>query len=840
MSSKNIAIAYCIDNKDLADAIDSQLSIVTGNLKHFSGGRSTSETSLADQLQSHSGPVLLLISDNFLKSAQCMDKSLRMLQQQGDQILPVVVDGYAKDENGGEPVKIPTNFDRVSDIIQYINYWQDQYLDLRKQKRHLEGLDEEKFNAHLKVMRSISSEAGEFLRLLRSMPYVSHSEFTANRFERFFRFINDLTAWENFKRHQPFSPPTEPVAEKAPAPEESDTPEVNVEEIPGIELLYPESENIATSAPPEEEMQEVPGPEMEIEPELESDSLQQETPEEMQPIEEPETAEDEFEEEEEEEEELAEETSEDELKVILETADSYLEGDNPGTGLDLLAQAIAKYPRNSDLHYHYALAIAQHTDNLPAASKELETVVEIEPDNQNAYFLLGEFAEIAQDYEKAREHYEKAIKLQPDYPDVYYRMGLILANQFSNKEKQAAKYFKKAIRRAPDNADALYQYAILLKDKLNKPQKAIKYLRRALEAQSDHLFANYDLAVLFHQAGQYEKARRFYLRAVAINPELKTPENEKAFAIPQPGNVFDDAIQAEHHTIEALKANISQLEDLLKTREQETKEVKKPRPRIDKTVFITGATSGIGKATAAIFAENGYRLILNGRREDRLEELRQHFADTYDVEVALLPFDVRDKTAVDRALEQLEGKWRDVDILINNAGKAKGLDPIHQGRIEHWDEMIDTNIKGLLYLTRAVAPGMVGRRNGHIINICSTAGKEVYPKGNVYCATKFAVDALTRAMRLDLFEYDIRVSQVSPAHVEETEFALVRFDGDQERARIYEDFKPLSSNDIAETIFYIATRPAHINIQDVVIMSTQQASATLVNRSGREAFEEEE
>ena len=177
---------------------------------------------------------------------------------------------------------------------------------------------------------------------------------------------------------------------------------------------------------------------------------------------------------------------------------------------------------------------------------------------------------------------------------------------------------------------------------------------------------------------------------------------------------------------------------------------------------------------------------------------------------------------------------------MNNAGKAKGFDPIHEGHLEHWDEMIDTNIKGLLYLTRAVTPGMVARRQGHVINVASTAGKEVYPKGNVYCATKFAVDALTKSMRLDLHRHDIRVSQVAPAHVEETEFALVRFDGDQEKANIYEGFQPLTSRDVAETVFFIAQQPAHVNILDVVLQGTQQASSTVIDRSGRDKYQEEE
>jgi NADP-dependent 3-hydroxy acid dehydrogenase YdfG len=198
-----------------------------------------------------------------------------------------------------------------------------------------------------------------------------------------------------------------------------------------------------------------------------------------------------------------------------------------------------------------------------------------------------------------------------------------------------------------------------------------------------------------------------------------------------------------------------------------------------------------------------------------------------------LVFDVRDNNAVESNLNSLPQDWKSIDILINNAGLAKGLSPIHQGNLDHWETMIDTNIKGLLYVTRIVSGWMVERQKGHIINVASIAGKECYPNGNVYSATKFAVDSLTRSMRLDLHQFNIRVSQVAPGAVE-TEFSLVRFDGDAERAKIYEDFTPLRAKDIADIIIFIATKPRHVNIQDVLVTATQQANATIINRSGRD------
>lgn len=249
-----------------------------------------------------------------------------------------------------------------------------------------------------------------------------------------------------------------------------------------------------------------------------------------------------------------------------------------------------------------------------------------------------------------------------------------------------------------------------------------------------------------------------------------------------------------------------------------------------KCVLITGAASGIGLATAREFASHDYNLILTGRREDRLDNVRHELTTAHGIDVQTLCFDVRNQKECADAVNSIQ---RPVDVLVNNAGLARGLDYIHEGNLDHWEQMIDTNVKGLLYMTRLISPGMVERKSGHIINICSTAGKEVYPKGNVYCATKFAVDALTKAIRADLYMHGIRVSQVSPGHVEETEFARVRFDWDEQKASIYSDFNPLTSKDVAEAIYFMASRPPHVNVQDILMMGTQQAGSMMVDRSGR-------
>ena len=249
---------------------------------------------------------------------------------------------------------------------------------------------------------------------------------------------------------------------------------------------------------------------------------------------------------------------------------------------------------------------------------------------------------------------------------------------------------------------------------------------------------------------------------------------------------------------------------------------------MNSTALITGATSGIGKATAAVFAENNINLILCGRRKERLDEMKTRFGDK--VKVHILCFDIRDRTAVIDAINALPPEFKKIDILVNNAGNAHGLDPIDKGSIDDWDAMLDINVKGLLYISKAVIPGMIQRAAGHIINIGSTAGKEVYPKGNVYCASKHAVDAINQGMRIDLNEHGIRVGAVNPGLVE-TEFSEVRFKGDKERAKtVYKGFQPLLPEDIAEVILFVVTRPAHVNIADLVVMPTAQASSTIINK----------
>ncbi|MDX1665958.1 MAG: SDR family NAD(P)-dependent oxidoreductase [Saprospiraceae bacterium] len=942
MANNNIALAYCIDNIHRAEYIESALKPAGYTFSHHYCKQRRSEASIAEQVQDIERPILLLISDNFIKSSQCMDGALEMLQRQNEQILTVVIDGVKKDEETGETIAVPTEFDRVSEIIQYMSYWQDRYLDLRKQKKELDAADEEPFQRHLKKVRQISNDVGEFLRLLRNSYHLSYEEFSADHFREFFQLMGDEEGWEKFKG-QSLTEESETGKEV----EEIASPE----EIPGMDQLEgkenierivvhkqingepEEDEDLADAEgdrgadEPAEETAEQPAAEadeqedliedfpqdaadlasedtaeiafdeteteeeeigriivadefdeseasQEVEWEIDSEDLSEEEPEEEEPLE-IDLSDSEFEEEEEEEEELDEQPSapplvdREELKGFIDQAREYVSSGQIEEGVSFVRTALEKYPESNQLRYYLGILLAQDSNNIQEAAHEIAIILEREPTNLRANFLMGELSELKNDFHQARQHYEKVMDLAPDYPGIYYRLAIVLANHFPEEAKRAGKYFKKAIKRNPKNADAHYQYGLLLSDELDKPKKAIKQLKKTLDIDEDHPFAHYDLALIYHRLGKQKKAHKAYLKAIENNPELKTPENDLAFAYekeirelepveeteqPLASSPESDSgsgiVEEEYHTLEAIKENIRHLQNLLEKREQEIRKREESERDIAEpvglgaeekpVVFISGATSGIGRATAEVFAREGYRLILNGRREDRLEDLRQKYEEEFDADVQLLPFDVRSFESIRRALDTLDDEWREIDILINNAGKAKGLAPINEGQIDHWEEMIDTNIKGLLFLTRLVTPQMVARRKGHIINIASTAGKEVYPQGNVYCATKHAVEALTKAMRLDLYKHDIKVSQVSPAHVEETEFALVRFDGDASRAQIYDDFQPLKATDVAEAILFIATRPRHVNVQDVLMMGTQQASSLFIHRSGRDALYEEE
>ncbi len=839
MSQPQVILAYSAENAALADQITQHLQTTDYQFLRVVSHRDTPETPLFERLDALPGQIVLLITDNLLKSTSAMAGALRFLQNQFNRILPIVADGVAQDEQTGAWRSVPTHFERVSDIIQYINYWQDRYLDVRRQKRHLEGIDEEGFNAHLRIMRDISSEIGEFLRMLRSAECVEWSALYQHNYQRFFEFMGDA-------RYTSFvTPAVEPQADNPPpvvekqttAPDEEPEPQplseaqmeelisephINLQDIPGMDLLQQPTpddirlaeEDLSRLAHDVEQYFETPSspfPAADAAPaEVEASTIAEAPAPDPAAI---------------------QAKVEQTLRESMHLAASGQQAD----ALAMLAQAIDEHPNEDALRYRYAWMLTQHGSEMPEAARQLEILLNSHPDHTDARFLLGELAEYQGDFAKARACYQKVLHLNPKHSAAWYRLGMVLQGHYPQELTEAMQAFEKAVALDASNADAHYQLALLHND-AGSESLAEDILHRVLQLEPGHPFAWYDLALLYHRRQDAEAAWNAYQQAVINNPELKTPQNDMAFEYHrnQRSTRASEIIEREQSALAEMRENLNRLENLLREREaelQQLMEAKASAPH--QTVLITGATSGIGRATALLLAEQGYRLILAGRRAERLQELQAHLATEYGTQVLTLVLDVRDAQAVQQAISNLPSEWATIDVLINNAGKAKGLNLIHEGHLEHWDEMIDTNIKGLLYMTRAVAPAMVARRSGHIINVCSTAGKETYPKGNVYCATKFAVDALTKSMRQDLYTHNVRVSQISPAHVEETEFALVRFDGDAQRAKIYEDFQPLHARDVAEAIYFIMNRPPHVDILDIVLGGTQQASAMLIDRSGR-------
>ncbi|HMG16354.1 MAG TPA: SDR family NAD(P)-dependent oxidoreductase, partial [Saprospiraceae bacterium] len=480
---------------------------------------------------------------------------------------------------------------------------------------------------------------------------------------------------------------------------------------------------------------------------------------------------------------------------------------------DSLIEAVRKDPDNIDTRLQLIKYLIQNPANFSRTADQLEQVLKRDKNNVEAIYLLASLSETVGEHTLSRTYFEKLIDIQPDFPDVYYKLGSLVAQHFPKEQEVAAEYYKKAFQHDTTNLTSLERRADILHKNLAKPKKAIKVYKKIIGIDPEHPTAYYHLAELSFELDDRLNALSYYNKAKELTTRTKLQNevsNNSETRIDSEPNADSEMLYSEHVQIPDAPTKI-----------------------VSSYACITGATSGIGKALANLLASKSYNLILTGRRADKLLELASELKFKYDVSVETLVFDIRDFTQSTKAIESLGDKLDKIDILVNNAGLAMGLDYVYEANVEHWETMIDTNLKGLLYMTRLVTPSMVKRQRGHIVNIGSTAGKEVYPKGNVYCATKFAVDALTKSFRQDLYQHNIRVSQVCPGHTENTEFAITRFEGDREKASIYNDFNPLKAENIADIIYFILTQPPNVNIQDVLVMSTQQAGSTMLNRTGR-------
>lgn len=858
-----ITLAYSTDDQTAAHRIAGEIASHV-DLHHIPVGKANEGPLLADLLRDVDHPIVLLISHAFLTNPNCMLNGHELLRA-GRDLLPVFVRGRRYDELSDEMVESDTALGTQADVMNYVNHWQDRYIDLRSQAEELAATGGEPFRNYLRKIRETSTQAEELLYTLKDTFSLTTDRLAAHHYQQLFLFADRPKLWEEFRDYtdQPVDvsgiPGLEMLGNAVTMDDDTVVPPYNDDEVAssGSEAAGPplsgsEQGRLAQAqgagpqgAGPQVrgELEEPGPPKPEPEPDSIVDSLDAAVVDlagneaQVVPIagdrkEHPVVV-------------PSENLTDDEQAVSWITrAWALFDGGEGEAGLELLGAGREALPDHPDLAYHHALLSVSVTGNIAEARQQLDRLLQTQPEHTDALFLAGELAETERDFHKAREYWEELSDAEPFYPDLNYRLGCLLDDHFPAQYLEVAAYLRRATKNEEATGDAFHRYGRLMAGALERPKKALRLLRRATELDPGNAAAHFDLARVLRRRNDPEAAANAFLTASHLDANLATAANQARF-LPRAGAPENDGANAaaDHELLLALQAKVDALEQQLTQPDPAPAappEPKLPRPGAGKTVFISGATSGIGRATAYRLAADGYRLILLGRRADRLDAIGRQLEAEHGVEVFTLRADVRHRTALRTAVNNLPDDWRTIDVLLNNAGKAKGFDPIHTGDYAHWDEMIDVNLKGLLTLTREISPLMVARGEGTIVNVCSTAGKEVYPNGNVYCATKHAVDALTYAIRLDLVQHGIRVGQICPAHVEATEFAVVRFDGDTERAKIYTDFQPLRSRDVADAVHFMISQPRHVNIMDVVLQGTQQASSTVVDRSGRDKFAPEE
>jgi NADP-dependent 3-hydroxy acid dehydrogenase YdfG len=804
MDAKLVYLLYAQENKELASEV---LDHFDQSNVHLSPNPDAANLELAIQ-EDASTPVLMLISDNFLRSLSAMDRLSIIIQEPSNQLIPVLIDGR-KLREGTEDVyeHYPTKIGTIHEVMQYRDFWYEEWIRLRKASNHAEGDELELLEKQKNIAKRMSTNIGTFLRNINGLKPLSYEQFTDAEYQAFLDKIEVAALVKDQKNEHLKVLEDEEVVEETQeySTEEEKDNEIQMEAGTYTEEVTELEENVDETT--EELVEENAEETVEEEAALELTNEQEESLVE-EVVEEAEAAVDPIEEM------MSDLDHEDETEELEETQLEGEEEENSTETEEVFADMPEAHEEVNDEETDVTEEEVFEMPNLRNVEEiDEEAIYEQvnlqEVDDLDVLFYLAETETEEGDFDNAAHCYRRILKLDPTNG----RALLWLARLENRKEEVdkplVADLYRKALFCNEESAEIYYEYALFLKDKYQSLHRSTDLLHRALELNPSFELAYIELADCQLKLGQREQARANYLQACALNDSYQSAELDAVYG------VFRPQVMEEEVAVEA-----------------EADEAKPPHPNSEKVVMVTGATSGIGRAIAELFAFNGYKVILTGRRAERLQELEAELESKFEVNLQTLSFDVRDIAAVQEAIETLPESWRNVDILINNAGLAKGRAPIHQGELVHWETMIDTNIKGLLYLTRMVTPGMVERGSGFVLNIGSVAGKNAYPDGNVYCATKAAVDMLTRAMRLDLHKHGIRVSAIHPGHVE-TEFALVRFEGDEEKAAIYDDFTPLTAYDVAEVVYFVASRPERVNIQDVVMFSTQQASVTITDKSGR-------
>ncbi len=780
---EKMIIAYCRDNMDLAQLMDEQLSRIGLNFEHITNAPGQTPGQFAGSLQHSQSPVFLLITDNLLRNLSCMaglTDTVKSLLRAG-RLLIIVADGIREEEDTREVQKVPTRFDKVIHAIQYLNHWQLIYLENNAQIEQLPESQKPAALERLTQIRLINDQVSDLLHTIKNSEYYYWDDFKKNHFEAFFIKFG-LQDWhEQFKSLQSKKGITTNHEVIAPPLQEQQITQMEEPEAPSP-AKREDWKRILDDLEEEDELEDELRPE---ESNLESEQIvkSKSQPTDSQPV--PTAADNKPVD-------YAQFISEEKKRIqalfaLGETQDA----------IQTARKLMLQYPEDDGLRFFYAQQLSLHTNQPDEATRILAELQKQQFPHHKILELRGDLAFQNRDPIAAKEWWESALEEEPDAAQIHLKLGNLLETHFKGAKRKAADHYHAAAELLETDAQAWLRHANILLEYLDKPRKAAKSYQKATRYAPKNAEAWYGLALSAHHAGDTELARLAYQNAVSLQSSMRSDVLDKLLVVKQ------------------------------------EPQIETAPPKEVLTVLITGATSGIGAATASRFLEEGHCVIAVGRRTEKLKQLHDSLTSEQQGKLLTYTLDVRHAQSVQQLADNLPTGWQDIDVLINNAGLALGLAPIHEGDLSDWDTMIDTNIKGMLYMTRAIAPQMVARRKGHIVNIGSSAGKEVYPKGNVYCATKWAVEALTKGMRLDLHQFGIRVSQVSPGHVEETEFALTRFHGDADKAKIYEDFQPLTSRDVADAIFYLVTRPDHVNVQDVQLFGTQQASSTVIDRSGR-------
>ncbi len=790
-----IHLAFCHHNSNLADILEDQLPNIQC-IRHSDSDYSETG-SLMHSLADTEGLVLLLITDNFMKTEQCMSGALAMLLSlmRQNRVIAIIANGIIIEN--GVTLPVETHIDRVVNAIQYMNYWQQKYLAISDQYNHANAQDQPALFLYQQVIHDVADQTGEFISALRDSDIRKWEILSASGFSEIYKLLG--IPYQPIVGNNPILPEQEHESPQAstskpmggPVMFRPAEPIVPVHQDPVKEFVaQPTIEPQEIAIPPVEETSFSDVFKFDPSTHLIDQTTAEESPE--------------FEE---------GNYRENEIQHTIKDALAWIARGNRELGLEVFRVALEQYPNHEQLRHEYE----------KAQTTELGIEEENSENDASAYEAAGDSAFNDGDFLMAKYCWDRAAENNPNLNGIWRKLGLMTSEQLAGYTETSIAYLKKSLAQIPDDQEVIARLTTLGEVVImpEQPQEVV-----VIPAIEPEVVVVPEQAAAILEQNEEEETKYDLTSGIIAEEEITTSE---PLSVPILSAVQPEPVIPEQATDIALQYQPTLTNETIP---ETTTKPHFPQQR-NEIVLITGATSGIGKATAIEFARHGYRLIITGRRVELLFDLRNQLETNFGVEVLPLVFDVRDQRAVEVSLTQLPESWRAIDILINNAGLAKGLAPIHEGELQHWETMIDTNIKGLLYVSQIISRGMVERRKGHIVNLSSSAGKEAYPNGNVYCATKFAVEALTKSMRFDLYKFGIRVSQVSPGHVEDTEFALNRFDGDTEKAKIYSDFQPLTATDVAEAIWFIASRPAHVNVQDVYMFGTQQASATVVDRSGR-------